>query len=643
LRRWPGLLAALLVLSHFHWTATSSGNPYRFGAAQSDYYNLLGDGLLAGRLSLLREPDPGLLALPDPYDPQANAAFRLPNQTHDLSLFEGRYYLYFGVAPVLTLFLPYRFAFGSGIPENFALFLFCSGCFLATWATTRLVLARAAIDLSAWRDAAIALFVGLCGFAPFVLRRPAVYEVAVAAGAFFLMLAAWLAAKALLDESVAALAASSLALGLAVAARPIHVAAVPLLLALVGSWLRDGKPRGSRVAAALVPLACCLASILAYNRARFGEWLEFGQRYILADYHHPSARLFSASYWPMNAYLLLLAPPAIGPEFPFVEMHPTWTPQLPEGYLTVEPVAGLLACVPLAALALGGPLLYARRSLSGSRRLVAAAAAALLLLGLSVFMLLAGFGAATARYLLDFAPPLLGAAALVWVLLSQTLTGWRRRAFDAVTLALLACGVLANLAVGLTGYYDWLKRRNTAVYQSLENAFAPLQRLWLSLGSRRFGDARLRLRFPAAAAGRAEALLSVNRLYRHDVLCVRYLEGGRALLRFHHRGGWPAAHSETLELPAQREATIDVAMGSLYPVNARVLDRLFPGRDARGLTSSLRVAFDGREVLAGRYDFIPSPPSDVRIGRDPVDAEHCPLPFSGEVLSVERRLPLFDP
>ena len=41
-------------------------------------------------------PHPALLAMADPYDPVANAPYRV----HDMTLYKGHYYLYFGVSPV---------------------------------------------------------------------------------------------------------------------------------------------------------------------------------------------------------------------------------------------------------------------------------------------------------------------------------------------------------------------------------------------------------------------------------------------------------------------------------------------------------------------------------------------------------------
>ena len=67
-------------------------------------YNLLAKGYLSGHLSLSILPAPELLALPDPYDPIANARLRI----WDATLFKGRYYLYFGPTPALLLFAPFR-------------------------------------------------------------------------------------------------------------------------------------------------------------------------------------------------------------------------------------------------------------------------------------------------------------------------------------------------------------------------------------------------------------------------------------------------------------------------------------------------------------------------------------------------------
>ena len=79
----------------FAWTA--SGGTYRFQSASVPYYDLLADAFLAGQFHLLIAPRPELLALANPYDPVLNGPLRLP----DASLYNGKYYLYFGPVPGL--------------------------------------------------------------------------------------------------------------------------------------------------------------------------------------------------------------------------------------------------------------------------------------------------------------------------------------------------------------------------------------------------------------------------------------------------------------------------------------------------------------------------------------------------------------
>lgn len=91
-----------------------------------DYYNQLVDGFLAGRLSLKNDPPRALVELADPYDPaqRANAG---NVGLHDVAYYQGRYYLYFGVAPALTLFLPFKALTGLHFPQVLATVLFCAG------------------------------------------------------------------------------------------------------------------------------------------------------------------------------------------------------------------------------------------------------------------------------------------------------------------------------------------------------------------------------------------------------------------------------------------------------------------------------------------------------------------------------------
>jgi hypothetical protein len=115
--RSPGLVLLLAVRFAFYlWTAATGWRslaPRRELGRKGDrdfagFHNLLTEAFLAGQLHLTIPPDLRLLALPDPYDPVANAPYRLP----EASLYRGKYYFYWGPAPVLLLFLPFRLLIG---------------------------------------------------------------------------------------------------------------------------------------------------------------------------------------------------------------------------------------------------------------------------------------------------------------------------------------------------------------------------------------------------------------------------------------------------------------------------------------------------------------------------------------------------
>src|ERR1041384_1347180 len=99
-------IAVLAAAGWFYlWTATSAGSAGALGLQKDDLYNRLADGFLAGQLSFLQKPNPAFAKLADPWDPAQNGPLR---EFHDVTYYNGRYYLYFGPAPVVTLLLPWK-------------------------------------------------------------------------------------------------------------------------------------------------------------------------------------------------------------------------------------------------------------------------------------------------------------------------------------------------------------------------------------------------------------------------------------------------------------------------------------------------------------------------------------------------------
>ena len=469
--RWLRAHAALCavlgaVLAFYLWTTSTSGSPFDFGKQQGDYYNLMADGFLHGHLSLDLKPAPELLALPDPYDPIANAPYRV----HDASLYEGRYYLQWGPVPALLAFIPFRILPLGDLPQSLAaaLFAFAGLCFAS--ALLRFLVRRYLPGTPRWMVGLGILALATGSAVPFLLRRVAVYEIALLAAYAFLMAGLYLLATGALARPIGPrrLAAGSLCLGLAVGCRPTM--ALPVVL-LVGLWWwlqRRDRPASRRLAAALLGPALVVGVLLAlYNAARFGSPLEFGNSYQLAGADVRTLHGYNLAYLAPGLWYYLLAPADLTVGFPFFHLPAPADPgALPAGY-QLEVTAGVLANVPIAFAALA-PVALRGPEDRPLRWIVLALAA--LGIALVLFISFSLFGA-TMRYESDFATLLVLAGVLGWLaLVRRAANAAVRVALAVLGSVLVLWGVCFGVAISFTGYYDGLQTFQPATYRALEDA-----------------------------------------------------------------------------------------------------------------------------------------------------------------------------
>jgi tetratricopeptide (TPR) repeat protein len=369
-------VVCVAVVGFYFWRVSGFvselGNPTPAEA----YYNRLVDGFRAGHLHLAVDVPPGLDALPDPYDPRANAEFRgrmfEPGRLHDTSYYRGRIYLYFGVTPAALLFWPYRLITGRYLGHGEAVAVFASIAFLASVGVLRSVHRRCFPEVSPALLGLIALVLGLAnGLAP-LLGRPDVWEVPISAGVALASVAlALLWASMHRVRSAGWLVAAGTCWGLAIGARPSLVLATPALFLLAAGRQREAAPGAARrralrrdALALLAPLSVLGLGLAAYNLLRFGSVFEFGQSYQLAGDRQTGVDHFALRHLWINFRLYFFSWVERMPQFPFfgnVERVP-----LPEGHGMIEWPAGMLTNMPVLLFALAVPLV--RRPGDAARR-----------------------------------------------------------------------------------------------------------------------------------------------------------------------------------------------------------------------------------------------------------------------------------
>ena len=346
----------MTVIAVYFWFITVSHE------ATSNYYSLLATSFRNGELSLPLKPDPALLQLPNPYDPAARQGIKVPQ---DLSLYNGKFYLYWGPAPSALLavaqpFLPGRMA------EVDLLFLFMCGIFLAQYLLIMHIWERFFPDIPKWMLILSVLLIGFANPALWMLSQPKIYETAIA-GAQFFFIAGFVSAVLALDRqppSRLGLAVAGAFWGLAVGTRSVAVFPVIFMTFMVVYRLfKVYRHSFLRFVAELLPLGLALfagaVGFVWYNWARFGSFLETGFTYQLAAPYLQKHldELFLPAYIFQNLYNYLLNPFTIKGTFPFLypirgqitEVLPWQT--LPELY-TAQAITGLLCAVPFLVFAI---------------------------------------------------------------------------------------------------------------------------------------------------------------------------------------------------------------------------------------------------------------------------------------------------
>jgi hypothetical protein len=457
------------------WTAGTSYPLTLSGGYPSNPYNLLAGAFLHLHLSVGRPPT-GLLELANPYDPVANSTFQLhPRDIHDFALYHGRLYLTWGPAPLVVLLPLHLLGLEPSTSLTAAVFALAGLGFAL--ATLRVVVAQLG-GVTLWVCVVGALTLALASAVPFILRRPEVYEEAIAAGFCFVMAGVWLAASALLAgrATLRRMALMSLCFGLTVGSRPPLGLAAAAVMVPVYLALRGTRPRRELAAALLAPLGVCLALLAAYNYARYGNPLEVGQHYQLAGIDQHAAHFGALGYLAPGAWFYLAAPPRLSILFPFLQLAPppvSYPGSLPAVYAAFELTGGLLPMVPILIFLVALPWIWRRRpawlGALGAPLLILAGA------GLAVMAFLSyEFFATTERYEVDFAGLLLLGALAAWLALSARLRGRSRLAVRVGGGLLAAWGCLAGLAISFTGYADLLVVNHPGTWAKLESVTAPV-------------------------------------------------------------------------------------------------------------------------------------------------------------------------
>lgn len=594
-RRAVLALALLAVGSYYLWGVRAAGYGFEWRRAHGGYYDLLARGFAGGHLYVPVAPSPELLRMQNPWDPRLDDSIRM----QDMALYRGHYYLYFGAAPAVLLFWPWRALTHHDLPENFALFVLCFGGFLFSAAALRRLLELAEVKVP-WPVEALALLaLGICQSVPYLLNRVWVYEIAIGGGYFFVSAAVYFLARGMGSRHEDRwMGAAGLMFGLAMGSRP-HLALAAIVAAAWIVW--RGGIVSRKAAAFAAGFAAVALAVGFYNFERFGNAFEFGFRYQLAGPGQNRIDLAAANLAP-GAFYMLLCPPRFDAVFPWMRMvfrHPG----VPADYFA-EPTVGALWMAPFLLAALVLPLRSSKRA-AGLLRTISIAAAVTVLFLMSTHL-------ATQRYEVDFLPLAVLAALASLAIHIARAAGWKRAATTAAAVLLIGYSAVANLALGLSGPYDEVLKNRPAGYVRLARWFSPMRKFRPLLDPAI--DVEMAASFRPQPAGFREPLLTIGGQHHGWILWAEHGTAGTRLI-------------------AQAEGATATA-GLAAPDAERLVLRVTytPG------SHSMTVWLDGRPAIEQRLEALVSAPVEVTVGEGLVPPDVAAAKFTGKIELLQRRV-----
>ncbi len=250
-------------------------------------YELLAESMLKGRVDIEYEHDfyERLSQMENPYDTEERTAQNILYKW-DHAYYKGKYYMYFGVVPVIITFIPYRLITGANLRTYHAtqlyVLVFICGIFYLFYYLRKKT--KSKISLAEYLIASIGVSYASVWYAT---DFPALYTTAITSGMMFAILSIIMYMKCILEtkKSLKYLLLRALFGALIFGCRPtigfVNLLFFPALISVI-----KNEKKGDKILITLLsflPYILIAILLMLYNYVRFDNVFEFGQTYQLTD------------------------------------------------------------------------------------------------------------------------------------------------------------------------------------------------------------------------------------------------------------------------------------------------------------------------------------------------------------------------
>ncbi len=337
----PTLLAGFIALQCIVFIVLGTMNPLFMGVKNTEegivftqlkmenhnQYDELARAILKGKVYIDNDDVPqSLKDMENPYDTTARtyqSALTGDEYRWDVAFFNGHYYVYFGIVPLLMMYLPCRAIFNVPFPTFLGVIGFAVIFSVGVFLLLNLICEKYFKNISAGAFLLVAFTMVNCSTA-FLVKRPDFYGIPIICGMAFTVwgLYMWLKGRDSEKHNGIYLFFGSLFCALAVGCRPQTVLFSLCALPVFGEYFlkekmllrKDGI---KRLVILAIPYIAVAGGLMYYNYIRFGSPLDFGASYNLTT-NDVTKRGFDLGRTGLGIFTYLFQLPEVSATFPYL-------------------------------------------------------------------------------------------------------------------------------------------------------------------------------------------------------------------------------------------------------------------------------------------------------------------------------------
>lgn len=458
------------------WDGTSIVNTYAAGGDNAQQYAELAESLAQGKAYLEEEPPQWLQDMDDPYD--KGARDELQKQTgepylFDVAYYEGHYYVYFGVVPVLIFYLPFYLLTGASFPTAlgvlFAAIAFILGCSALLDRFARYHFRKVSLGLYLLLQIPLVFACGIL----YLLKFPTFYSLPIMCGLAFSVwgLYFWMRGR-MAEKPQWNYLFGSLYMALVVGCRPqlvvLSFLAFPLFWRSFITKRHLFTPEGRKEFICLIaPYFVVAAALMGYNYARFGSFTDFGANYNLTV-NDMTKRGWNIGRLAPAFFSYFLQPPTVTGFFPFIQPATFETTYMGQ---TIKEVTfgGIFACLPILWVLPFAHRILRLRIRQRSTKTIMGVIVVLIATGILVALLDAEMAGILQRYYADFSFMFLAAAVLLIFIVNENLEegSTSKEILTKVLLTLVTLTVIYSALICFIPETGWWSDAYPWAYQNI--------------------------------------------------------------------------------------------------------------------------------------------------------------------------------